>query len=221
MTTNIDYIRQIHLNDIPWERLSTPYETAVDFPEWFRQMTDENPALAADAAHDIALNIEHQSTLWQVTPFAMIILDRLLSAAIEKYTHTKDDDDKLVIKHILEIYVPVFETVDFMNRAIGRLQALPHFSDMLKDDYLLPEPKFFENDEDPEEALEAYLEGFYTEMPEELFYSFFYYAWLALALSLNKNVYKLIEFNDVEINRLLDKLNDKANRAFIDNLMYE
>lgn len=221
MTTNIDYIKQIHLNDIPWERLSTPYETAVDFPQWFRQMTDENQALAADAAHDIALNIEHQSTLWQVTPFAMIILDRLLTAAIEKYTHTQDDDDKLVIKHILEIYVPVFETVGFMNSEVGRFQPLPHFSDMLKDEYLLPEPQFFENDEDPEEALEAYLEGFYTEMPEELFYSFFYYSWLVLALSLNKNVYKLIEFGDLEIGRLLDKLNDNENRAFIDNLMYE
>lgn len=221
MPTNLEYIKQVHLSDIPWERLSTPYDTAAQFPAWFKQMTDENELIAQRAAQDIALNVEHQSTLWQVTPFAMVILDRLITGAIEKYAHTKDEDDKPIIIRILEIYELIFETVTFMNTEVGRFQALPYFGDMLKPEYLLPEPAEFAAEDDPEEALEAYLETQYTEMPEELFYSFFHYSWLVLALSMNKNFYKLMEFNDMEINRLLDKMNDKASRAFIDNLMYE
>lgn len=221
MPTNLDYIKQVHLSDIPWERLSTPYESAAEFPAWFRQMADENDNIAGRAANDIALNVEHQSTLWQVTPFAMIILDRMLTAAVEKYAHTRDDGDKPIIIRILEIYEAIFDTARFMNNEVGRFEPLPHFSDMLKPEYLLPPPAAFADEEDPEEALEAYLEEQYADMPEDLFYSFFYYAWLVLALSLNKNVYKLIEFNDVEINSLLDKMGDKQTRAFIDGLMYE
>lgn len=222
MLTNLDYIKQVHISDIPWNSLSTPYSRATMFPAWFKQMTGENEDLAIDAARDIALNIEHQSTLWQVTPFAMIILDRLLCAAIDKLAHTGDDLDKLVIKNILAIYAPVFDTVAFMQDNMNGVEPLPRFIDMLKPEYLLPSDAELMHDgfEDAEDALEACLEMQYLEMPDELFYSFFYYAWMVLAFSLNKNSYKLIEINDIEIKNLLNKMQSPQSRAFLDGLMY-
>lgn len=71
-TKNLDYVKQVHIGDIPWERLSTPYDRASEFPVWLKKINGDNDAEADIAAHEIGLNIEHQSTLWQVTPFAMI-----------------------------------------------------------------------------------------------------------------------------------------------------
>lgn len=221
MSANLNYIKQVHLNDIPWNLLSTPYSRAGEFPAWFKELNGENAQRVANAAREIALNIEHQSTLWQVTPFAMIILDRLLSSAIDKYQYTKDEADKTIIRHIMEIYVPVFETVDFMLESTDNdlPDPLPLFSDMLAPEYLLPTVE--ELDGDDEDELEAYLEMQYMEMPEELFYSFFHYSWMVLAFSLNKNTYKLIEINDMEINGCLDVVRNPEIRDFMDRLMYE
>ena len=171
---NLDYIKQVHLNDIPWRRLSTPYDRADKFPEWFRQLTGDEQDRADIAAHEIALNIEHQSTLWQATPFAMIILGRILTSAIDKYIYTKEEDDIAAIKRILEIYVPVFETVRFMDE-IDHDPPLPHFSDMLNPKYLIPEDleafydkldmDFEDMENDEEDLLEIFLEEFYMEIP--------------------------------------------------------
>lgn len=225
---NLDFIKQVHLNDIPWHRLSTPYDRADQFPEWFKQLTGDNHARADLAAQDIALNIEHQSALWQVTPFAMIILSRILTSAIDKYIYTKEDDDITAIKRILEIYVPIFNTVQFMDEIVHD-PPLPHFSDMLNPKYLMPEDlkEFYANldmdfaeTEDEEDLLEIFLESYYMEIPGDLFYSFFYYAWMVLAFSLNHNTYKLIEINSVGISSLLVKMSDKKMQNFLNGLMY-
>lgn len=149
-------------------------------------------------------------------PFCHDFLDRLLTAAIDKYIYTKDDEDKTLIKRILNIYVPVFETVPFMED-IEHAEPLPFFSDMLKPEYLLPPVTDVIADEDD---LDELLEAFYMEIPEELFFSFFYYTWAVLAFSLNKNMYRLIEINDLEINTLIAQLKDKRVRDYIDGIMY-
>ena len=44
---------------------------------------ENRPAIQA-AGEEIALNIEHQSTLWHATPFALIFLGRTFARAVEQ-----------------------------------------------------------------------------------------------------------------------------------------
>ena len=71
------YIETVQISDIPWHRLTTSYGRATDFPRaldtlWAMESID----VVDEAGKELALNIEHQSTLWHSTPFALIFLLR-------------------------------------------------------------------------------------------------------------------------------------------------
>ena len=76
------YIENVKVSDIPWHRLTTSYGRGTDFPNQFDVLWKMDSIEAVDATgEDIALNIEHQSTLWHATPFAMIFLLRIFKKA--------------------------------------------------------------------------------------------------------------------------------------------
>ena len=67
------YIETVQISDIPWYRLTTSYGRATDFPGALDTLWAMESIDAVDeAGEEIALNIEHQSTLWHATPFALI-----------------------------------------------------------------------------------------------------------------------------------------------------
>ncbi|MDU1247306.1 MAG: hypothetical protein E6974_03855, partial [Veillonella sp.] len=97
------YIETVQISDIPWHRLTTSYGRATDFPRaldtlWVMESID-----AVDVAgKELALNIEHQSTLWHSTPFALIFLLRTFKKAVEEQRHNK------VARYLAEALVELF-----------------------------------------------------------------------------------------------------------------
>jgi len=78
-----EYIHNVKVEDIPWRRITTTYGRATDFPKYFEILSKmEDWDAVKNAGEEIAMNIEHQSTLWHATPFAMIFLYRILKNAL-------------------------------------------------------------------------------------------------------------------------------------------
>ncbi|MDU8949199.1 MAG: hypothetical protein E7H41_02870 [Veillonella sp.] len=85
------YIETVQVNDIPWHRLTTTYGRATDFPEALDVLWNMESIETVDAAGEaLELNIEHQSTLWHATPFAMIFLLRIFKKAQEEVVFPDD-----------------------------------------------------------------------------------------------------------------------------------
>ena len=77
-TVTKQYIETVKVSDIPWHCLTTTYGRATDFPAHLEVLWDMKDVDAIDAAgEELAQNIEHQSTLWHATPFALIFLLRI------------------------------------------------------------------------------------------------------------------------------------------------
>ena len=113
------YIETVQVNDIPWHRLTTTYGRATDFPEALDVLWNMESIETVDVAGEaLELNIEHQSTLWHATPFAMIFLLRIFKKAQEASAHN----------------------------AVAHADPLPNFEDMLNEEYLWSEE--YDEDED-------------------------------------------------------------------------
>ena len=84
-TVTKQYIETVKVSDIPWHRLTTTYGRATDFPAELDVLWNMESMDSVDAAGEaLELNIEHQSTLWHATPFAMIFLLRIFKKAQEE-----------------------------------------------------------------------------------------------------------------------------------------
>ena len=173
-TVTKKYIETVQVSDIPWHRLTTSYGRGTDFPNQFDVLWKMNSIEAVDVAgEDIALNIEHQSTLWHATPFAMIFLLRIFKKAQEESAHNE------VAQYLAEQLVKLFTVIAECIRD-GLMQEhadpLPNFEDMLNEEYLWSE----EYDED--EDVLRYEEG--DVFPDDLFFSFYYYSLQVLLLAI-------------------------------------
>ena len=125
------------------------------------------------AGEELAQNIEHQSTLWHATPFAMIFLLRIFKKAQEESTHNK------VAQYLAEQLVDLFSVIAECIRdglVLEHADPLPHFVDMLNEEYLWSE----EYDED-EDVLRYEEEDVF---PDDLFFSFYYYSQQVLLLAI-------------------------------------
>ena len=72
---NNSYIHNLKIEDVPWHRLPTTYGRAALFPQYFEILENmQDTDKIENALYEIATNIEHQSTLWYATPFALIFL---------------------------------------------------------------------------------------------------------------------------------------------------
>ena len=168
------YIENVKVSDIPWHRLTTSYGRGTDFPNQFDVLWKMESIESVDAAgEELALNIEHQSTLWHATPFAMIFLLRIFKKAKEESVHNE------VAQYLAEQLVELFTVIAECIRdglMLEHADPLPNFEDMLNEEYLWSE----EYDED-EDVLRYEEEDVF---PDDLFFSFYYYSLQVLLLAI-------------------------------------
>ena len=171
-TVTKQYIETVKVSDIPWHRLTTTYGRATDFPAHFEVLWDMKNVDGIDAAgEELAQNIEHQSTLWHSTPFALIFLLRIFKKAIAEQGHNE------VARYLSEALVDLFIVIAECIRdglMLEHADQLPNFEDMLNEEYLWSE----EYDED--EDILRYEEE--EVFPDDLFFSFYYYSLQVLLL---------------------------------------
>ena len=171
-TVTKQYIETVQVSDIPWHRLTTTYGRATDFPAELDVLWNMESMEAVDAAGEaLELNIEHQSTLWHATPFAMIFLLRIFKKAQEESAQNK------VAHYLAEQLVELFTVIVECIRdglLLEHADPLPCFEDMLNEEYLWSE----EYDED-EDVLRYEEEDVF---PDDLFFSFYYYSLQVLLL---------------------------------------
>lgn len=168
------YIETVPVSDIPWHRLTTTYGRATDFPTELDVLWNMESIETINAAgEELAQNIEHQSTLWHATPFAMIFLFRIFKKAQEERTQNK------VAQYLAEQLVDLFSVIAECIRdglLLEHADPLPCFEDMLNEEYLWSE----EYDED-EDVLRYEEEDVF---PDDLFFSFYYYSLQVLLLAI-------------------------------------
>ena len=173
-TATQTYIETVQVSDIPWHRLTTTYGRATDFPTALDVLWNMDSIDTVDAAGEaLAMNIEHQSTLWHATPFAMIFLLRIFKKALEERTQNE------VAHYLAEQLVDLFTVIAECIRdglVLEHADPLPHFVDMLNEEYLWSE----EYDED-EDVLRYEEEDVF---PDDLFFSFYYYSLEVLLLAI-------------------------------------
>ena len=125
------------VSDIPWHRLTTTYGRATDFPAHLEVLWDMKNVDAIDAAgEELAQNIEHQSTLWHATPFALIFLLRIFKKAVEEQGH--NEIARYLVKELAELFIIIAECIRD-GLMLEHADPLPSFADMLNEEYLWSE----------------------------------------------------------------------------------
>lgn len=172
MADNNNFIQTVKSDEIPWQRLTTAYGRASGFPKYFDVLSKmKDLETINNAGEEIAINIEHQSTLWHSTPFALIFLGRIFKQALDR--RTQDNIADYLVNELLELFIEVAEAIKGAE-GLEHADQLPYFSDLLKEEYLWSE----EYDEDADELRYESDEVF----PDDLFYSFYYYSYQILLL---------------------------------------
>jgi hypothetical protein len=168
--TTQTYIETVKVSDIPWHRLTTTYGRATDFPAHLEVLWDMKDVDAIDAAgEELAQNIEHQSTLWHATPFALIFLLRIFKKAVEEQGHNQIA--RYLVKELAELFIIIAECIRD-GLMLEHVDQLSNFEDMLNEEYLWSE----EYDEDVLRYEEEEV------FPDDLFFSFYYYSLQVLLL---------------------------------------
>ena len=171
-TVTKQYIETVKVSDIPWHRLTTSYGRATDFPAHLEVLWDMKNVDAIDAAgEELAQNIEHQSTLWHATPFAMVFLLRIFKKALEE--RTQNEVAHYLVEQLVDLFTVIAECIRD-GLMLEHADPLPKFEDMLNEEYLWSE----EYDED--EDILRYEEE--EVFPDDLFFSFYYYSLQVLLL---------------------------------------
>ena len=171
-TVTKQYIETVKVSDIPWHRLTTSYGRATDFPAHLEVLWDMKDVDAIDAAgEELAQNIEHQSTLWHATPFAMVFLLHIFKKALEE--RTQNDVAHYLVEQLVDLFTVIAECIRD-GLMLEHADPLPKFEDMLNEEYLWSE----EYDED--EDILRYEEE--EVFPDDLFFSFYYYSLQVLLL---------------------------------------
>lgn len=166
------YIETVKVSDIPWHRLTATYGRATDFPAHLEVLWDMKDVDAIDAAgEELAQNIEHQSTLWHATPFALIFLLRIFKKTVEEQGH--NEIARYLVKELAELFIIIAECIRD-GLMLEHVDQLSNFEDMLNEEYLWSE----EYDED-EDVLRYEEEEVF---PDDLFFSFYYYSLQVLLL---------------------------------------
>ena len=171
-TVTKQYIETVKVSDIPWHRLTTTYGRATDFPAHLEVLWDMKNVDAIDVAgEELVQNIEHQSTLWHATPFAMIFLLRIFKKALEE--RTQNEVAHYLVEQLVDLFTVIAECIRD-GLILEHADPLPKFEDMLNEEYLWSE----EYDED--EDILRYEEE--EVFPDDLFFSFYYYSLQVLLL---------------------------------------
>ena len=169
---NRTYITHLKVTDVPWHRLTTAYGRGTDFPAHLtvlEQMRDL--ASVKESLYELTTNMEHQSTLWHATPFWYGVPEPN-SGEGPSQTAGRTPAAHFLAGELLDFFsciLQCFHDGDEMEHA----EALPLFSDLLKEEYLWSEEYDEEEDEMRYEEDEVFPRMTY-------FYSFYYYSWQAV-----------------------------------------
>ena len=181
----LEYIRNVKVEEIDWSKLFGSYSCGIKIGEDIKN----NNLLDLKVLKNIENEIEHQSTLWTITPFVMIFLIRQLE---------KDyGDKKEEYCYILEIYKLIAETLKFTkNEALeensfDKLEVYEEMKDIFKTKLNL------EDFEDEEEYIEVFFE---EEMTDIRYNSVYYYTDLIV-----KDGKKILEEISSKKNNYADK----------------
>ncbi|WP_079914519.1 hypothetical protein [Paenibacillus sp. 32352] len=138
------------VSSIPWHRLTTAYGRGTDIPQLLETRQYE----------ELANLIEHQSTLWQTTPWVLLMLLQEL---------VKQEPEKVSPEEI-ELYLAVASaiTVDHMSSQ----DTVETMNELLDETYLWPE-----NDEEDELSWEEEEPPGYEKKP---FFSYYYFSYVLL-----------------------------------------
>lgn len=164
------YITQLHINDVPWHRLTTAYGRATEFPvhlhilEEMRDLRSVKNSLFA-----LTTNMEHQETLWHATPFGMVFLSRIFEKSLLQ--SEQNPVANFLCQELLEFFTHILHCIQ-MGNALEHADPLPFFADLLEEKYLWSEDYDEEDDEMRYEEEEVF--------PDDLFYSFYFYSWEAM-----------------------------------------
>ena len=182
---NLEYIRNVKAEEIDWSKLFGSYSCGIKIGEDIKN----NNLLDLKVLKNIENEIEHQSTLWTITPFAMIFLIRQLE---------KDyGDKKEEYCYILEIYKLIVETLNFTKdealneNSFDNLEVYKEMKDIFKTNLNL------EDFEDEEEYIEVFFE---EEMTDIRYNSVYYYTDLIV-----KDGKKILEEISSKENNYVDK----------------
>lgn len=183
------FIEQLKIEDIPWIRLTTSYGRADEFEKYLTDIQKKNLGVIKEAMRQIECNIEHQSTLWAVSPIATVFLVRDFKRII--FEEEPDACSRYLAEKLLSIFIVIAEACK-MPEGMEHEEPLPSFQDMLKEEYLWPEEYTEEEDEI------RYGEG---PFQDDLFYSFYYYSFEEL-----KKLKPLLD--KIKNQKLKEKLSD-------------
>ncbi|UUZ81758.1 hypothetical protein LJK88_45480 [Paenibacillus sp. P26] len=134
------------IDGIPWRRLTTAYGRGTDIPR----------LIQTGQFRELADLIEHQSTLWQVTPWVLLILLRELP---------KREPDKVTSEEI-NLYLAVASSITADYYEAGPPAGT--MNELLDEQYLWPE-----NEEEDELLWEEEEPPSYEPQP---FFSYYYYS---------------------------------------------
>ena len=190
----LEYIRNVKAEEIDWSKLFGSYSCGIKIGEDIKN----NNLLDLKVLKNIENEIEHQSTLWTITPFTMIFLIRQLE---------KDyGDKKEEYCYILEIYKLIVETLKFTQdealeeNSFDKLEVYEEMKDIFKINLNL------EDFEDEEEYIEVFFE---EEMTDIRYNSVYYYTDLVVKngkKTLEEILSKKVNYEDNQIANFINSL---------------
>ena len=126
---NRTYITNLKVTDVPWHRLTTAYGRGTDFPKHFESLSKMDDLKSVkNALYELTTNMEHQSTLWHSTPFAMIFLSRILLDALKK--SEQNPVSEFLAGELLDFFKCILKCYHYGND-MEHAAPLSLFSDML------------------------------------------------------------------------------------------
>ena len=191
---NLEYIKNVKVEEIEWTKLFGSYSCGIKIGEDIKN----NNLLDLEVLKNIESEIEHQSTLWTITPFVMIFLIRQLE---KDYENKKDE-----YCYILEIYKLIAETLKFTQdeslngNSFDNLEVYKDMKDIFKTNLNL------EDFEDEEEYIEVFFE---EEMTDIRYNSIYYYTDLVIKdgkKTLEEILSKKTNYEDKQTENLINSL---------------
>ena len=168
-----DFIDQLTVEGVPWHRLTTPYGRGDELPKLLKNLSSlKNRESVESSVRKISHLIEHQGTLWHVTPFATVFLARIFRSALADASTNPVAHQ--AVDHIGELFAVLLESVRDAQK-LEHADPLPKFVDLLTEDSLWPDDE--EDDELRWEEEEVF--------SDSMFYSFWFYTKEVLTNALN------------------------------------
>ncbi|MEC0212617.1 hypothetical protein P4H70_27195 [Paenibacillus ehimensis] len=166
---DLAFVKNVKMEDIPWQRLISSYGRAAAFPQWFHAMAHGDMEAMRNAAERLAEELEHQSTLWHATPFGVIFAMRMLGEAAGDSVRRElsaQDRERLnaLLVAILEMCQPIAVACAETLGHVVDMEPLPSITDLLHESELWPE-----DEEEDEVRWED------DPVSDQAFYSYVYY----------------------------------------------